>query len=102
MLALLAGGAIAAPFAAFMVRHMAPRVLGTAVGGLIVLTNSRTLMNEFGWSDAARWSVYALIAVLWVAAVTVAVRGHRRAVGARIVAAIAEGDDDTTLALEPA
>ena len=97
VLALLAGGAIAAPFAAFMVRHMAPRVLGTGVGGLIAITNVRTLMNVFGWSDAARWAVYVIVIVVWIAAVTVAVRGHRRAVEERIEAAIAaEEDADAT------
>ena len=39
--ALLVGGVIAAPIAAWLVRHLAARVLGVAAGGLIVLTNSR-------------------------------------------------------------
>jgi uncharacterized membrane protein YfcA len=97
VLALVAGGAIAAPFAAFMVRHMAPRVLGTAVGGLIVLTNSRTLTNELGWGDAARWSVYVLVTVVWVAAVTLAVRGHRRTARPSL-----SDEADVDLALESA
>ena len=45
--ALLLGGAIAAPFAAWLVRRVAPRVLGTVVGAVIVITNSRTLFNQF-------------------------------------------------------
>ena len=43
--ALLTGGAVAAPFAAWLVRKVVPRVLGTAVGSVIIITNSRTLMN---------------------------------------------------------
>ncbi|MFI7585095.1 sulfite exporter TauE/SafE family protein [Kocuria sp. M1N1S27] len=45
VLALLAGGVVAAPIAAWLVRHLAPRVLAVAAGGLIVLTNSRTLVR---------------------------------------------------------
>src|SRR5690606_40820560 len=38
----------AAPFAAWLVRHLPARVLGVAAGGLIVLTNSRTLADSLG------------------------------------------------------
>ena len=38
--ALLAGGVIAAPVAAWLVKHLAARVLGVAAGGLIILTLS--------------------------------------------------------------
>ena len=43
--ALLAGGVVAAPVAAWLVKHLAARVLGTAAGGLIILTNSKTLLE---------------------------------------------------------
>lgn len=36
VVALLVGGLIAAPIAAWLVRHIPPRVLGSAVGGVIV------------------------------------------------------------------
>jgi uncharacterized protein len=45
--ALLAGAAVVAPFAAWVVKALAPRVLGTVVGGLIVVLNARTLLLEF-------------------------------------------------------
>ena len=38
VLALMAGGVVAAPIAALLVRHLPARVLGVAAGGLIVLT----------------------------------------------------------------
>ena len=41
----MVGGMIAAPFAAYIVRLLPARVLGTGAGGLIVLTNARTLLN---------------------------------------------------------
>ena len=82
--ALLAGGIIAAPIAAWLVRHVPPRVLGSAVGGIIVLTNSRTLLNS-DWIDAGaplRNTVYVAVYALWAVAVAYAVRAHRRTVAA--------------------
>ncbi|GAA4401219.1 sulfite exporter TauE/SafE family protein [Fodinibacter luteus] len=79
VLALLAGGLVAAPIAAWLVRHLPPRVLGSAVGGVIVLTNSRTLLRS-DWvdaPDATRHVVYAVLAIVWVAAVAWSVRAHR-------------------------
>lgn len=77
--ALLVGGLIAAPIAAWLVRHIPPRVLGSAVGGIIVITNTRTLLKS-DWVDATagtRWLVYALIYAVWAAAVAYSVRAHR-------------------------
>jgi uncharacterized membrane protein YfcA len=76
--ALLAGGVIAAPIAAWLVRHIPPRILGSAVGGLIVLTNSRTLLRS-DWidaSDATAWGLYALIYVIWAAALYYSIRQY--------------------------
>ncbi|MBM6404760.1 sulfite exporter TauE/SafE family protein [Phycicoccus sp. CSK15P-2] len=79
VLALLAGGLVAAPVAAWLVRHVPPRVLGSAVGGVIVLTNSRTLLKS-EWVDAGegtRWIVYAMLYAVWAGAVAWSVRAHR-------------------------
>ena len=75
--ALLLGGVIAAPLAAWLVRLLHPRVLGSAVGGLIVLTNGRTLMREAGLGADLRYAAYAAILALWAAAIVVAVRAIR-------------------------
>lgn len=79
VLALLAGGLIAAPIAAWLVRHIPPRVLGSAVGGVIILTNVRTLLRS-DWidaSDAVKWPIYGLIYVVWAAALAYSVQQHR-------------------------
>ncbi|GAB3989520.1 sulfite exporter TauE/SafE family protein [Nocardioides marmoraquaticus] len=79
-LALLIGGVIAAPIAAWLVRHIPPRVLGSAVGGLIILTNSRTLMKS-DWiaaGDGTRYAVYAVIFAVWAAAVVYSVGQYRK------------------------
>src|SRR5918998_1036833 len=79
-LGLLAGGLVAAPLAAWLVRHVPPRMLGSLVGGMIVLTNTRTLLRS-DWIDAAdpvRYAVYAALYAVWAAAVVHSFREHRR------------------------
>lgn len=79
VLALLVGGLLAAPLAAWLVRHLPPRVLGSAVGGVILLTNLRTLLGS-EWVDVAgpaRNLGYAVAGAIWLAAVLYSVRRHR-------------------------
>jgi uncharacterized protein len=79
VVALLIGGIIAAPIAAWLVRHIPPRVLGSAVGGVIVLTNTRTLLRS-DWIDAAdgvRYTVYAVIYAAWAAALAYSIVQYR-------------------------
>ena len=66
--ALLVGGVIAAPIAAWVVRILPMRVLGTAVGGVILLTNMRTFLGAIGVKGNVVFVVYALIVVVWLAA----------------------------------
>jgi uncharacterized membrane protein YfcA len=76
-LALLAGGCIAAPIAAWLVKHLAARVLGVAAGGLIVLTNTKTIVETFTSSGSAVAVVAVVLAVAWVAAIVWAVKQER-------------------------
>lgn len=80
VLAFLLGGLVAAPVAAWLVRLLPPRVLGSAVGGIIVVTNARTLLAS-DWLDApAGLSTFLYVALyaLWAAALTYSVRAHLR------------------------
>jgi uncharacterized membrane protein YfcA len=63
IIAMLLGGILAAPVAAWSVRHIPARPMGVAVGGLLLLTNARELSNS-GDLGAERWLAYALVAVL--------------------------------------
>ncbi|KAA9395288.1 sulfite exporter TauE/SafE family protein [Kocuria coralli] len=78
--ALLIGGVIAAPIAAALVKVIPARVLGPAVGGLIVLTNLRTLLSADALNAPAQLTnvVYIAVALVWIAAVVHAARAHRR------------------------
>ena len=58
-LVLLIGGLIAAPIAAWLVRHIPPRLLGSLVGGMIVLTNTRTLLQAATGSTPPTHARYA-------------------------------------------
>ena len=93
--ALLAGGLIAAPIAAYLVRHVPTRLLGASVGGLIVVTNLRTLLNEFEVSNSIRPELYAVAFTVWAIALGLALQGLRR--DRREEAARAEADQDREL-----
>ncbi len=80
VLALLIGGLIAAPIAAWLVRHIPPRVLGSLVGGVIILTNTRTLLRS-DWidaSEAVRYSFYGVIYAVWAVAIVYSVIQYRK------------------------
>lgn len=80
-LALLAGGLVAAPFAAYLVKIAPAYLLGVAVGGVILLTNTRTLFSALDVSDVARIPTYIAILLVTAAGLYVAaLRAKRRAV----------------------
>ncbi|WP_347348765.1 sulfite exporter TauE/SafE family protein [Nigerium sp.] len=78
-LAILAGGVLAAPLAAWIVRRVPARLLGSAVGGLIVFTNVRSLLRS-DWVDApasVQQLAYVAVAIVWAAAIAYSVRAYR-------------------------
>lgn len=70
VLALLAGGLVAAPIAAYLVRHMDPRLLGVVVGGFICFTNARVVMLAAGVAGETFIAAYAIIVAVWGSAIT--------------------------------
>ncbi len=77
--ALLAGGVVAAPVAAWLVRVLPPRVLGVGAGGLIVLTNARTIALAAGASSVVTTVLLLALAALWVAVIARVVQHERAA-----------------------
>jgi uncharacterized membrane protein YfcA len=63
--ALLIGGVLAAPFAAWLVRILPARVLGVAAGGLIIVTNSQTMAKALGGDGRVQLAVLAVTVVAW-------------------------------------
>jgi uncharacterized membrane protein YfcA len=76
--ALLAGGVVAAPIAAWLVRKITAGLLGAAVGGMIILTNVRTLFEALEVDGGVREPVYAAVIAVSLLAIAVVVRRHRR------------------------
>ena len=66
VLAMLIGGVLAAPLAAYVIRFLPARGLGVAVAGLLMVTNLRELAT---WADlgAVRWVAYGAVVVLCLA-----------------------------------
>jgi len=62
ILAMLAGGVLAAPVAAWVMRFLPARGLGVAVAGLLFFINIRELAT-LGGLGALRWLAYALVAL---------------------------------------
>jgi uncharacterized membrane protein YfcA len=75
VLGLLLGGVVVAPIAAWITKRLPTQVMGAAVGGMLVVTNVRTLLKTFGVSEAIRTPVIlALIAI----SIALVVSIHRR------------------------
>ena len=79
-LALLAGGVVAAPLAAYLVKVAPAHLLGVAVGGLILLTNARTIFRVYDVPDMIRiMSYFAVVLVTSAGLYVAALRARRRA-----------------------
>lgn len=78
--ALMAGGIIAAPIAAWIVTKLPSYLLGVLVGGFIILTNTRTLINT--WKFLDHWSlvIYMLISIGWTVSIVYAIRNNKNPV----------------------
>lgn len=76
-IALLAGGVVAAPIAAVLVKKLAARVLGVAAGGLIIVTNSKTIAEAFGATGTQVLALALTLGVAWIAGIVWAVRQER-------------------------
>ena len=75
---LLIGGLIAAPIAARIAHRLPMRIMGVSVGGLIVVTNSFTLLRAFGVAPATQGLVMGLLLAAWACVVTLVSVQHRR------------------------
>ena len=78
VLALMIGGVLAAPFAAYLVKHIKAEPLGVAVGSLILLINSRVILKTFDAPDALRWSIYVAIVLICAAGLFVVAQRAKR------------------------
>lgn len=75
--ALLAGGTVAAPVAAWLVSRLPAGALGSAVGGLIVMTNLRTILSALHAPGLLSAAALLIVAAVWALLVAVSLRSAR-------------------------
>src|SRR5918999_2313730 len=76
--ALFFGGLIAAPIAAYIVRILPTRIMGTAVGGVILVVNANTFFGAVGLSSSLSTVAFILIIAVWIAALAFAIGARRQ------------------------
>jgi uncharacterized membrane protein YfcA len=75
---LLLGGVLMAPFAAFLAGRMPHAPFGALIGGVVIITNSRTLLSEIDASAGTMWAIISpVIAITLVLAWMAWNREHR-------------------------
>jgi len=74
VIALLGAGLLGAPIAPLLVKQLRPDLLGTIVGGFILCTNARVLLNVANVSEEAALACYAVLAAVSTAAIVRAAR----------------------------
>ena len=77
--ALLAGGTVAAPAAAWLVSRLPAGVLGSAVGGLIVMTNLRTILSALHAPGPLSAAALLIVVPVWALLVAGSLRSARSA-----------------------
>lgn len=77
VLVLMLGGIVAAPIAAWLVRKIPSVILGVLVGGLIILTNLKTVLSTFEiGSPSVQNMIYLSFSLVWVSAVGYTIYAH--------------------------
>ena len=76
--ALMIGGVIAAPIAAWLVRIVPAHLMGVLVGGFIILTNSKTLLDTWIKNDALYPFIYGFIVIVWILAIFFTIRKSKQ------------------------
>ena len=80
LLAMLAGGVVAAPLAAWVIRYVPARPMGVAVAVLLLMTNARQLV---GWTGFAFSPVSGAVYAAAIALVVLAVHSAGRSIARR-------------------
>jgi uncharacterized protein len=80
VIALMLGGILAAPIAAWLVRKLPSYLLGVLVGGFIILTNSHTLLTFLSISNLWLAIIHLVILIGWIVSIIFALRNHKKSV----------------------
>ncbi len=74
VLALMIGGIIAAPIAAWLVKIIPTNLLGVLIGGIIIITNIRTLLGALDITGVVSIYTYITLGTLWLIAIVSVIR----------------------------
>jgi uncharacterized membrane protein YfcA len=77
VIALIIGGVLAAPLAAWLVTKVPQQMLGLVVGFVIVLLNTRQIAVSFEVPGGVLWTLLALVAVAGIVVVVAVVRRRK-------------------------
>jgi len=78
VIALMLGGIIAAPIAAWLVKIMPSFLLGVLVGGFIILTNVWTLFKVWPINNIGEIFTYIGIVTCWIVAIIFTIKNNRK------------------------
>jgi uncharacterized membrane protein YfcA len=78
LIPLMLGGMLAAPLGAWIAHRLPMRVMGVTVGGMIIFTNSLTLMKAFGVPSDVMSIALITLGIGWAAVVAYVTRAHLR------------------------
>lgn len=99
--ALLIGGVIAAPIAAWLVSRIPARIMGVAVGGLIVLTNVNTVFVAGNITGVQAVIGVAVVLALWIGLVIWTTVQHRAQARREAAESAAEPASEDPVAEDP-
>lgn len=78
LLPLMIGGMIAAPFAAWIAHRLPMRIMGVAVSGMIITTNTYTLTNTFDLAGSIQSPLMITMILIWISLIIVVTSQHFR------------------------
>ncbi|NGY80936.1 sulfite exporter TauE/SafE family protein [Bacillus megaterium] len=76
--ALMLGGVIAAPIAAWLVKTIPSHLLGVLVGGFIILTNVWTILKVWSIDNIAEVFIYIGVFMFWIGAIIFTIKQYRK------------------------
>ncbi|TCS96728.1 sulfite exporter TauE/SafE family protein [Hazenella coriacea] len=76
--ALMIGGVFAAPIAAWIVRIIPQVLLGSLVGGMILVTNATNVMESVHVTDRIQTMIYVFLILVWIISIYYAIRKYRK------------------------
>lgn len=76
--AIMLGGVIAAPFAAWIVKSLPTRVLAVIVSGMLIMTNLNAVLGYTSITSSVKTAVFIALVVIWIPLTGYMIRKEKR------------------------